>query len=666
VVVPTLTARTGVRLGPASQRGPRAAPAVACRLVSSHEKENLMSAHETPVRQGAFALLVGLLPLVFLASLLPAAPAVAAGEQPGPALQVTVHKADDPRYGDNLEFAVRSTGIETSATVSYAGSELATKSLEGGGANFSIPTLGRFKAGVEYHLDILVSNETSTGTSEVKVKPWFIGSTVNVASTTLSYSAPLFGDLVPTLDTVVEPSGADMEMRQAGVLRATYPIRADGTFALNDLTMTPGVYPDVSVFYAGDESYSRNFVNSGMFVGDLTVVKMPTTTSAGLSDSDITQGQELSVLASTRSADANTVADVTGDIVVSAAPADTEDFVEIARAPYPGGNQALSVSLDDFADNHSGDWVIRTAHSGTDISAMSHTRSTLHIDAAAPVTTTTELELNRTEATAYGAPVTATAEVVTADGSVPTGEVAFLVDGERVATAPVQQDGRATAAIEPGRAGARSVSASYVGGVGQAGSDSAPRGLIGGKATTETAVTAPAGSVPAGTPVRLRVVPDESTAPLTGPVTVSEAGREVATARLADGAGTFRVPALSVGAHTLTVRYAGDADTEPSSRTVQVKVAKSASRTTAVLKKLKHRKVRLTVSVIAGRPVTGKLQVRLGTKVVAGGVLKLSSKGRFVLVTKKLPAGKRKLVVRYAGSRGVAGSTSKPYAVRVS
>ncbi|WP_193606598.1 Ig-like domain-containing protein [Nocardioides lijunqiniae] len=534
-----------------------------------------MSAPPTPSRRGALALLAGLLPLATVLGLLPAASAVA--EPPGggeaPPLVVTVTKTEDPRYGDDLVFSVRSTGSEQTATVLQGDEVLASKEMAANTARFAIPTLGRFRAGTEYRLKVLVATETSSGESQLTVRPWFIGAHVTVASPTISYSAPLFGDLVPDRDTAVEPGGGTMSMFQGGSVRSTYAIRRDGTFALRDLGMTPGAYPQAHVYYSGDADYGATSVGMGSFLGEVTVVRMPTTTAAGISSSVVTQGDPVSILGSARSADPGTVADVEGDLVVSAAPVGSQDFTEIARAAYPGGNQALGVPLTEWASGRTGSWTIRVGHSGTDISSPSVAEDLrLRIDAASAVATSTGLTLDRTTTTAYGAPVTATARVTSADGSVPSGDLAFVVGGARVATVPVRPDGSAVARIPAGAAGTRAVSATYLG----------------------------------------------------------------------------------------TSTHAGS-----SSRVLPVRVARTGSRTTVAAAKVRARRARLGIQVASTAPVAGTVVVRLGSRVVARGVLRTSARGRLVLVTKRLPAGRRTLVVSYAGSRDVSPSRSRRLVVRV-
>lgn len=147
------------------------------------------------------------------------------------------------------------------------------------------------------------------------------------------------------------------------------------------------------------------------------------------------------------------------------------------------------------------------------------------------------------------------------------------------------------------------------------------------------------------------------------------------TVPLTAGAGSFALPALSAGAHTLTVAYPGDASTTGSTATAIITAAavspppppvvKSRSETTLKVKKLAGRKARVTVRVASAAAVTGVVEVRRGAKVVARGRLAASAHGTVRLVIRKLPKGASRLTVRYLGSSTVQPSTSKAVKLRI-
>lgn len=140
----------------------------------------------------------------------------------------------------------------------------------------------------------------------------------------------------------------------------------------------------------------------------------------------------------------------------------------------------------------------------------------------------------------------------------------------------------------------------------------------------DTTVTAQADPIVWGTAgeVQVRV---RSTRHTTGDVTLDEDGTTIASASVAkNGKADLVVPAraLTVGSHTLTVRYAGDASNKPSSGTVTVRVLKAISSTSATVSPAKVKvhdgvaTVTATVTSTAGTP-TGTVQFTADGIVVA-------------------------------------------------
>lgn len=154
----------------------------------------------------------------------------------------------------------------------------------------------------------------------------------------------------------------------------------------------------------------------------------------------------------------------------------------------------------------------------------------------------------------------------------------------------------------------------------------------------------------------------------TGTVTVKEGATTVATATLVDGEVAISLPALlSVGTHTLTVDYAGNADFAASSATVTSTVAKATSSTTAVVSgtptvKVKKNKT-ITITVAApGVTPTGSVAIYDGSKKIATKTLK---NGVVTYAFTSSKAGTHKLLVKYLGSTTVAASSSSRVSIKV-
>jgi hypothetical protein len=641
-----------------------------------------MSSSTPRRRRAPLAVLAGLLPLALLAGLAGAAPAVAAGddgEHPPPPIDVFASDPADPFYGDPVKFTVRAS-TDARASVFHGEDRLAGPVDLEGVTPFSIPTTGRFFAGTTYTLKVSAASDESSGFDTVSFTPRHIPSQVKVSGgaeprVVVPFSAPVYGVLEPTIDTTVQPGGASMVIGRNGARLGTYPIRTDRTFALPTDKLLVGLHDDLQVYYDGDSAYAPTPSGAGMAVIDVEIVKMPTTTTSALSAAKVNQGDPVNVLASTASSRADTTADVKGVMEVHAARAGSDEFTQITEMPYPGGKQQVSLSLQEWASTHPGFWTIRTVNHGTGIAAGSASDTSLQVVAPghAVTDTATELTLGADQATVLGAPVSATAAVGSPDGPVTAGSVEFSVGGKVVATVPLSAAGTAATTLQAGVVGEQPVSAVYLG-TSDYSRSSAARSLTGTKAATTTTATAPAGPVQPGAAMSLRVTATGSTVVPTGVATVSEGGRVLGTAPLTAGAGSFALPTLSAGAHTITVTYPGDASTTGSTTSAVVTVAavsppppvvKSPSTTALKVKKLAGRKARVTVRVTSAAAVAGVVEVRRGAQVVARGRLAASAHGTVRLVIRKLPKGTSRLTVRYLGSSTVLGSTSKAVRLRI-
>lgn len=637
----------------------------------------------TPARRRApLAVLSGLLPLALVAG--QAGPAAAVddpGEDPVHKITVSVIGASDPYYGDPLTFSVKASTSDVTAGI-YQGDAVVVAPVALDNIDptpFSIPTLDTFRAGTTYTLRVDAAGENSAGTKSFSFTPRHIPGQVKVSGAnaprlTVPYSSPIFGVLDPTITTAIKPGGGSMALERGGSVRTRYAIRTDGTFALNDLSMTPGSYEDVEVYYEGDQNYAPTPYGAGMSIVDVDVVKFPTTTTSALSAVKINQGDPVSILASTASSHADTTADARGVMEAHAARAGTDEFTKITEMPYPGGKQQVSLSLQEWASTHPGFWTIRTVNHGTDIAAGSASDTSLQVVAPGnPVAdTSTELTLGADAATVLGAPVRATATVSSADGAVGVGSVAFSVGGHVVSTVPLSATGTATTTVGATVVGAQPVTAAYLGTTEYAASASTAETLTGLKAATTTIPTSPAGPVHSGATLTVRVAANGSSVVPTGAVSVSEGGSVLGTVPLAGGAGSFTLPTLPAGTHALTLTYPGDPSTTGSTASTVVMVAadepppvvKASSTTRVKVKKLPGRRARVTVQVSSAAAVTGVVEVRRGTKVVARGKLAANAHGAVRLVVRKLPKGASKLTVRYLGSSTVRASTSKPVKLR--
>jgi hypothetical protein len=623
-------------------------------------------------------LLAAALPLGLLAGTAGSATAVGGRDDGGgdPTQRVTILSGPQkPLFiGDDIRLTVTAAASDNAWSVLEDGVEIYEGGVmePAGPTQISIPTTGLFRAGTHHVLDLFVTNGDVSGSAQFVVDPLPIPSALDPAGFQSEYGLPLYGRLDATVPTSVVPTGT-VALERGGVVKARYQIRTDGTYALLDPTMTPGTYKDVKIFYEGDAHYARQEIGTGAVVADVTVTRQHTTTTSSLSDAKIRPGDPVTVLASTTSANSESVVDPQGRMQVHASP-DGVHFEQIAEVPYPGGKQTVEVPITEWARTHPGFWTLRAVYSGDSgsLSSASQRDNTLQVvEPGSPVTdTATGLSLSSSTTTVQStSPVTATAAVTSAAGPVSAGEVRFSVKGQPVATVPVGPDGKASTPLTVPEAGEPQVVATYLGTTEYVGSASLPEVLRVGKAPTTTTATVPAQPAAPGSVLPIQVRPTGSTVAPTGSVVVSEGSTVLGSVSANGGQTQLRLPPLSPGTHQLTLAYGGDAGTDPSRATLVYPVGSGAgpgsqvaSTTSLKVRKVAHRRAKVTVAVVASLPVTGNVVVLRGEKVVARGTLR---NGVLTLRTRKLPRGKSLLVARFTGSTTVSASSSTAVRVRV-
>ncbi|UYM03336.1 Ig-like domain repeat protein [Solicola gregarius] len=178
------------------------------------------------------------------------------------------------------------------------------------------------------------------------------------------------------------------------------------------------------------------------------------------------------------------------------------------------------------------------------------------------------------------------------------------------------------------------------------------------QAATTTTATAP--KVAYGQPAKVNV---RVSGQAKGKVSVFKGKKRLGTAKLAKGKATIKLgrTALKPGKHKLQVKFAGSTRFKASKAKATLRVTKARSTVRAtkvgpkkVVAKKTRAKVRVNVRAADLRP-GGKVTIRSGGKVIGKGSVR---KGALTLrVQKFAKPGKKKLVVRYAGSSTVkAGS----------
>jgi hypothetical protein len=232
-------------------------------------------------------------------------------------------------------------------------------------------------------------------------------------------------------------------------------------------------------------------------------------------------------------------------------------FTATLASPTPGVHTIFAYATDGEDST-----TINTGNSNADSSNPIVGAITAYMFAVLPQPTQTTIQLTSgPNPSVYGQPLTFSAAVSTS-GSIPTGSVAFVDSHTLLGVATLDGSGSATFTAPLVNAGARSVTAAYLGKTPLADSISSPVALTVNKATTTAAaVIETQGSNPSvyGSNVQLAttVTPQFAGTP-TGTVTWMSGNTVLGTSVL-DGSGkAVFSPLLAVGVYSITAVYTGD------------------------------------------------------------------------------------------------------------
>ena len=191
-------------------------------------------------------------------------------------------------------------------------------------------------------------------------------------------------------------------------------------------------------------------------------------------------------------------------------------------------------------------------------------------------TTTTTLSASATQINA-GQAVTFSVAVAAGAGSTPSGTVTLL-DGSATLGTSSLANGAATFTITSLAAGTHSITATYAGDAAdETSTSSAVSVQVNAAAPLQTAVTlaASASTAVSGQAITLTAMVAPTSA--TGTITFKDGTTSIGNATLTAGKGTFAVSTLSVGTHSLSAVYGGDAaDSSSTSNTVTVTITAAA------------------------------------------------------------------------------------------
>jgi hypothetical protein len=425
-----------------------------------------------------------------------------------------------------------------------------------------------------------------------------------------------------------------------------------GTGALNGSGQAALV---TSSLGAGSHSITATYIGDTNFVGS---------TSPALSQT-VNQGASTIALASSANP-AAAGSSVTFTATVSGAgavPSGSVTFKDgattIGTGALNGAGQAVLVTSALALGTHS-----ITAIYGGDTNFVGSTSSALS-QVTVSTGSTTALTVTPNPAAA-GASVTFAA-TVTGSGPTPTGSVTFKDGAATLGIIPVDGTGHATLTTSALAGGTHSITAVYGGDAtfGASTSSVVSLQINGGGGATASSTTLSATPNPAapGTAVTFNASVTGTGGTPTGTITFKDGGTTIATATLnGSGQASLATSSLSIGTHSVTAVYGGDATFAASSSTaIALLVAPAGSGTTTTLASSANPVVSgqpltftAVVAASSGSP-TGKITFKDGAQII--GIVTLAG-GSASLTLSSLSVGLHSMTASYSGDTSFASSVS--------
>jgi hypothetical protein len=385
---------------------------------------------------------------------------------------------------------------------------------------------------------------TTSGTPAVYASTVTFTATVNVTGPGSTAGGNPTGTVTFTIDgTAQAPSSVSTS---AGVTTAT--------FSTSTLTVA-GSPHSVSAVYNGDGSFNASASSS--LAGGQTITQATGVVSLSTSGTPSVYGQSVTFTATV------TPGSPTGTVTFKDGVTTICNAVALAAGSATCTTSTLSVATHPFTATYSGDTNVSAATSATVNQVVNK------------ADTSTALATSGTP-TVFGQSVTFTATVsVTAPGSTaganPTGTVDFkdgatiIGSGTLSTTAGVTTATFSTTSLA---VGTHSMTAVYNGDSSFNGSTSSAVSQVVNKANSSTAVVSSVNPSVFGQSVTFTatvtaVAPGAGTP--SGTVTFKDGGVSIGTGTLAGGSATLTTSSLAIGAHSITVDYAGDSSFNTSS-----------------------------------------------------------------------------------------------------
>ena len=406
----------------------------------------------------------------------------------------------------------------------------------------------------------------------------------------------------------------------------------------------------ITAVYAGD---SNNGASTSPALAES--IKQPTSTALTSSLDPSTAGMPVTLTA--------TVAGPAGSTTVpGGAVTFTDGSTNLGQGTLNSNGVATLTTSALLGGQHS----ITASYSGDALDLAS--QSAVLIQTEAKAATTTALTTSNASIAA-GLTVTFTATVSRADGMIPTGTVTFLDGTTAIGTGTLSATGVATLAIGTLAGGSHAISAQYGGDANDLTSASGSVSETVQPIATATTIAAGSNPAVAGAPLLLTATvvqsgTNGSGGAFTGTVTFSDGATALGTAAVSSGGiATLSVSTLSVGPHSLSANYGGNANYVASTSAAIGETLVTAITTTTLTSSaspsIAGAPVTLTASVTGtGGIPTGTVTFLSGATTLGAGAL--NAKGIASISTSTLAVGQDALTAVYGGDAKDNGSSSAP------
>ncbi|NYF50753.1 Ig-like domain repeat protein [Tunturiibacter gelidoferens] len=538
---------------------------------------------------------------------------------------------------------VGTSGIPTgSVTFFDGGVRLGTVNLNAAGAaSFSTSTLsvGTHHITASYSGDANSIASTSPTLNQVVV--------ASSTATTLITSNPdvSFGTAVTFTASVtgsgsVTPTGT-ISVQDGTTVLGTLTLDIHGAAALTLSTLSVGSH-SIRAVYGGD---ANNGASSSAAVQE-TIEQIATTTAVTSNASTAPAGSNIQLTATITPASSIPSSPITGTVTFM------DGGTTLGAATVTGGS--VTITLNSLAV---GQHSILAIYSGSSIYAGSIS-STIVQKVQQAVTSGTLIASANPSIAGKSDALTVS---ITSNGGVPTGVVTFMDGTTVLGTAALNAQGVASFTVPSFSTGAHAITAVYGGDNNNLGTTPALT-LIVQQATTGVVLSTSGSPSTAGLPITLSATVTGNGSAPTGSVTFYDGTAAVGTSPInAAGLGTISLSSLTVGSHSLTANYSGDAYNGTSVSPAITQVVVKASTTTALTASASTTPVGAPVTFTAtvtgsSGALGGTVQFMDGSTVI--GSPSLTANGTAVLSTSTLIVGQHIITAVYLGDTNDASSTS--------